>query len=154
LNDSHGNNPIIDSLTDPLVVDPLIDSLTDNVSWNPDGLVAAIAQDWQNGRVLMQAWMNAEALRQTVAGGEVVYWSRSRQRLWHKGESSGTHQRLHSIEIDCDGDALLLSVEQIGNIACHTGRNSCFYRRWHNNAWELVEPVLKDPDAMYGVDRE
>ena len=128
--------------------------LTDAVAWNSDGLVAAIAQDWQSGKVLMQAWMNAEALCQTISSGEVVYWSRSRQQLWHKGESSGNRQRLKDIHLDCDGDALLLSVEQIGDVACHTGRNSCFYRRWGDHYWHIDQPVLKKPDTMYGKSDE
>ena len=127
------------------------DPLLEQVSWNRDGLVAAIAQDWRSGRVLMQAWMNAEALRQTIASGNVVYWSRSRQQLWRKGESSGNCQRLKAMHLDCDGDSLLLSVEQMGGVACHTGRASCFYRRWDGQAWRDDEPVLKSPESMYGT---
>ena len=128
-------------------VEPLLAQL----SWNRDGLVAAIAQDWRSGRILMQAWMNAEALRQTVASGHAVYWSRSRQQLWRKGESSGNQQRLKALHLDCDGDSLLLSVEQVGGVACHTGRASCFYRRWDGQSWRDDEPVLKSPESMYGA---
>lgn len=101
----------------------------DEVAWNADGLVAAIAQEAGTGDVLMLAWMNREALGQTLARGEAVYWSRSRRSLWHKGDTSGHFQKVHDIRIDCDGDAVLLTVEQVGRIACHTGRHSCFYRR-------------------------
>ena len=101
----------------------------DEVAWNADGLVAAIAQEAGTGDVLMLAWMNREALAETLARGEAVYWSRSRRSLWHKGDTSGHFQKVHDIRIDCDGDAVLLTVEQVGRIACHTGRHSCFYRR-------------------------
>jgi phosphoribosyl-AMP cyclohydrolase len=100
----------------------------DDVAWNDDGLVAAIAQEVGSGDVLMLAWMNREALAATLERGEAVYWSRSRKSLWHKGDTSGHYQKIHDIRIDCDGDALLLTVEQVGRIACHTGRHSCFYR--------------------------
>ena len=121
----------------------------DRVRWNADGLLAAIAQDADSGRVLMMAWMNREALAATVNEGYAVYWSRSRQRLWRKGESSGHRQRVKSMALDCDGDALLLQVEQSGGIACHTGRESCFFRQLRNGVWEEAEPVLKDPDQIY-----
>ncbi len=101
----------------------------DQVAWNADGLVAAIAQEAGSGDVLMLAWMNREALEETLARGEAVYWSRSRQRLWHKGDTSGHFQKVHEIRLDCDGDAVLMQVEQVDRIACHTGRHSCFYRR-------------------------
>jgi phosphoribosyl-AMP cyclohydrolase len=101
----------------------------DDVTWNADGLVAAIAQEVGTGDVLMLAWMNRDALRQTLERREAVYWSRSRQSLWHKGDTSGHFQKIHDIRLDCDGDALLLTVEQVGRIACHTGRHSCFHRR-------------------------
>ncbi len=119
------------------------------IKWNPDGLVAAIAQDYQTGEVLMLAWMNAQALTLTLSEQRAVYWSRSRQALWRKGESSGHVQKLHAIRLDCDGDALLLKVEQLGDIACHTGRRSCFYRQWTDGQWQAVEPVLKDPHSIY-----
>jgi len=119
------------------------------VVWTSDGLVPAIAQDAATGRVLMFAWMNAEALARTVETGEAHYWSRSRQRLWHKGEESGHTQRIKEVRLDCDGDAVLLSIEQQGGIACHTGRERCFFRRLENGAWVETDPVLKDPDAIY-----
>ena len=121
----------------------------DQVSWNADGLVSVIAQEFGTGRVLMAAWMNRQALRETAAGGKAVYWSRSRQRLWRKGEESGHEQLVREIRLDCDVDALLLVVEQQGGIACHTGRHSCFYRRLQRDAWQETDPVLKDPDAIY-----
>ena len=119
------------------------------VVWTSDGLVPAIAQDAATGRVLMFAWMNAEALARTVETGEAHYWSRSRQRLWHKGEESGHTQRIKEVRLDCDGDVVLLSIEQQGGIACHTGRERCFFRRLENGAWVETDPVLKDPDAIY-----
>jgi len=121
----------------------------DTVRWDKDGLVPAIAQDYNTGKVLMFAWMNRQALELTASEGHAVYWSRSRQKLWHKGEESGHQQKIHSIAIDCDEDVILLSVEQIGGIACHTGRNSCFYRHLANNEWQAVEPVIKDPTTIY-----
>jgi phosphoribosyl-AMP cyclohydrolase len=121
--------------------------------WNDDGLVPAIAQDWRTGKILMMAWMNAEALCCTVEEGQAVYWSRSRQALWRKGESSGNRQEVRELRLDCDGDTLLLSVEQIGGIACHTGREHCFFRRLHEGNWQEVEPVLQDPEEIYGTAR-
>ncbi len=121
----------------------------EQIQWNADGLVAVIAQDHVSKQVLMLAWMNREALRQTVERGEAVYWSRSRQRLWHKGESSGHVQRVHELRLDCDGDALLLLVEQIDGIACHTGRAHCFYQRLAHGQWHSTDPVLKDPADIY-----
>lgn len=122
----------------------------DAVRWNDQGLVAAIAQEQGSGVVLMMAWMNREALRLTRESGHAVYWSRSRGRLWHKGEESGHQQRLHAIRLDCDGDVVLLEVEQLGGIACHTGRHSCFYRELDvSGVWREVEPVLRDPRAIY-----
>jgi phosphoribosyl-AMP cyclohydrolase len=126
-------------------------SYLEQLRWNDDGLVPAIAQDWQTGKILMMAWMNAEALRCTVEEGQAVYWSRSRQALWRKGESSGNRQEVRELRLDCDGDTLLLSVEQIGGIACHTGREHCFYRRLQEGNWQEVEPVLQDPDEIYGT---
>ncbi len=123
----------------------------EQVSWNDDGLAPAIAQDASSGRVLMLAWMNRESLEQTLRRGQAVYWSRSRQRLWHKGEQSGNVQNIVEIRIDCDADTLLLLVEQVGGVACHTGRESCLYRR-HDQAdgWVVVDPQLVDPDDLYG----
>ena len=121
----------------------------DQVAWNPDGLVPAIAQDHETGEILMLAWMNREALRLTREQGRVVYWSRSRQKLWFKGEESGHRQRLSEIRIDCDADVILLQVEQVGGIACHTGRRRCFYRILRNGAWELTEEQIKNPDEIY-----
>jgi len=116
------------------------------VRFDDRGLVAAIAQDWRSGRLLMLAWMNAEALRQTLASGYATYWSRSRQRLWRKGEESGHLQRVRSMHLDCDGDALLLQVEQRG-VACHTGRMSCFFHRWHERGWLIEENTASDGAA-------
>lgn len=124
----------------------------DAISWNTDGLIPVIAQASDSGKVLMLAWMNRAALEATVAKGEAVYWSRSRQRLWHKGESSGNTQHIKSIRLDCDSDALLLEVEQSGGVACHTGRHSCFYQELRNEAWQTVEAVITDPSEMYGQD--
>ena len=124
-------------------------SWLDEVPWNEHGLIAAVAQDATSGRVLTVAWMNREALAQTVEKGEAVYWSRSRGRLWRKGEQSGHVQKLRELRLDCDADAVLLKVEQVGSIACHTGRESCFYRKLENGSWVAVDPVLKDPAAIY-----
>ena len=122
----------------------------DDVKWTADGLVPAIAQDRQDGTILMVAWMNREALSLTASEGRAVYWSRSRQKLWRKGEESGNVQRVSEIRLDCDNDVIMLQVEQLGGIACHTGRRSCFFKRLENDKWETIEPVLKDPDEMYG----
>jgi phosphoribosyl-AMP cyclohydrolase len=121
----------------------------DAVKWNADGLVPVVAQEAATGKILMVAWMNREALAQTVSTGEAVYWSRSRGRLWRKGEESGHVQKVKELRMDCDEDVLLLEVEQLGGIACHTGRHSCFYRRLESGRWESVEPVLKDPRELY-----
>jgi phosphoribosyl-AMP cyclohydrolase len=124
----------------------------DAVRWNADGLVPAIAQEQGSKDVLMVAWMNREALAATAARGEAVYWSRSRGRLWHKGEESGHIQRVHEIRLDCDQDVVLLTVTQVGHepgIACHTGRHSCFFNRLEGAQWQVVEPVLKDPERIY-----
>ncbi len=121
----------------------------DAVSWNSDGLVPAIAQDAKTGRILMMAWMNRESLRLSAERGEAVYWSRSRNKLWHKGETSGHIQKLHEIRLDCDEDVIVLQVEQLGGIACHTGRESCFYRVLKEGQWHSVDPVLKDPSEIY-----
>jgi phosphoribosyl-AMP cyclohydrolase len=125
------------------------DAWLDAVAWNADGLAPAIAQDASTGAVLMMAWMNRESLAETARLREAVYWSRSRQRLWHKGETSGHTQRVQDIRLDCDADAIVLKVEQIGGIACHTGRASCFYRSLQDGSWESVDPVLKDPEQIY-----
>jgi len=122
----------------------------DRVRWNADGLVPAVAQDAATNRVLTLAWMNREALAKTAATHEVHYWSRSRARLWKKGERSGHVQRVREIRMDCDSDAILVIVEQVGGIACHTGRERCFYRRLDDGEWHAVDPVLKDPDTIYG----
>lgn len=124
------------------------------VHWDERGLAPAIVQDAHSGRVLMLAWMNAESLRATLSEGRTVFWSRSRERLWRKGESSGHVQQLREIRLDCDGDALLLSVEQLGGIACHTGRESCFYRRIEDGDWRDVDPILREPQAIYGNGHE
>jgi phosphoribosyl-AMP cyclohydrolase len=127
----------------------------DDVKWDRDGLVPAIAQELGSNDVLMVAWMNRAALAATAARGEAVYWSRSRQRLWHKGEQSGHVQKVHEIRIDCDQDVVLLKVTQRGadpgapGIACHTGRHSCFFQRLDEGRWQAVEPVLKDPERIY-----
>ena len=123
----------------------------DTVRWNNDGLVAAIAQDWKTGKVLMQAWMNREALALTVKEQRGIYWSRSRGKLWRKGESSGHLQRLKELRLDCDSDSILMLVEQVGGMACHTGRESCYFNRLEQGQWVTVEPVLKDPEAIYGM---
>ena len=121
----------------------------EQVNWNADGLVPAIAQDHTTGRVLMLAWMNREALRLTRAEGRAVYWSRSRNRLWRKGEQSGHEQRVREIRLDCDQDTLLLKVDQQGGIACHTGRESCLFLRKTEAGWEEADPVIKDPKTIY-----
>jgi len=122
----------------------------DSVAWNADGLVPAVAQDAESGEVLMVAWMSRESLARTAESGEAVYWSRSRRALWKKGETSGHVQRVREIRLDCDDDAILLIVEQIGGIACHTGRERCFHKRLGTEGWQIVEPVLEDPVTVYG----
>jgi phosphoribosyl-AMP cyclohydrolase len=121
----------------------------DEINWNEDGLVPAIAQDNASGEVLMLAWMNRESLGLTLEQGRAVYWSRSRQRLWIKGEESGHEQRVHEIRIDCDADVVLMQVEQVGGIACHTGRRRCFYRVLKNGEWLADEEIIKNPDEIY-----
>ena len=121
----------------------------DQLAWNAEGLIPAIAQDAESGRVLMFAWMNREALAETAQSGRAVYWSRSRGRLWRKGEESGHVQSVREIRADCDADVILLRVEQIGGIACHTGRESCFFQRLGDAGWENADPVLKDPAQIY-----
>jgi len=124
-------------------------SFLDEVPWNGDGLIAAVAQDAQSGRVLTVAWMNREALKQTSEKGEAVYWSRSRNKLWRKGEQSGHVQKVREVRIDCDADAILLKVDQVGGIACHTGRESCFFRKLEDGKWVAIDPVIKDPAQIY-----
>jgi phosphoribosyl-AMP cyclohydrolase len=119
------------------------------VKWTDEGLVPAIAQDAQDGTILMVAWMNREALDMTAREGRAVYWSRSRRKLWRKGEESGHEQLVSEIRLDCDNDVVMLQVQQRGGIACHTGRRSCFFQRLEGDRWVTVEPVLKDPDAIY-----
>jgi phosphoribosyl-AMP cyclohydrolase len=125
------------------------DSWLNKVNWTHEGLVPVIAQEAGSGQVLMFAWMNREALKQTVESGEAVYWSRSRKKLWRKGEESGHVQKVKAIRLDCDEDVLLLTVEQIGGIACHTGRHSCFFQKLEGKSWIETEPVLKDPGEIY-----
>ncbi|RZU99460.1 phosphoribosyl-AMP cyclohydrolase [Spiribacter vilamensis] len=122
----------------------------DEITWNADGLIPVIAQDAMDGRVLMMAWMSRGTLETTRDIGEAVYWSRSRQRPWHKGESSGNVQRVRDIALDCDGDTLLLQVEQAGDVACHTGRRSCFYRTLDGDGWQVTDAVRRNPSEMYG----
>jgi len=121
----------------------------DDIRWNADGLVPAIAQDAVSGDVLMLAWMSRESLARTLDEGEAVYWSRSRERLWKKGEQSGHLQRITDIRLDCDGDTVLLKVQQVGGIACHTGRRSCFYQALRDGHWESIEPLLEAPETIY-----
>jgi len=123
----------------------------DAIRWTDNGLLAVIAQEENSGKVLMMAWMNQDALRLTVETGHAVYWSRSRGKLWHKGEQSGHQQIVKDIRLDCDGDTLLLTVEQRGGIACHTGRYHCFYQQLNEKGWQAVEPVIKDPGSIYAA---
>lgn len=124
----------------------------DQINFNSDGLVPAVAQDVATGRILMMAWMNRESLAATIRDGVAVYWSRSRQALWQKGEQSGHMQQVHEVQMDCDADVIILKITQGGGIACHTGRESCFYRSLRNGEWVETEPVLKNPDEIYGND--
>lgn len=124
-------------------------SYLDDITWNSDGLVPAIAQDAATGRVLMVAWMNAEALQLSVDERRAVYWSRSRKKLWRKGEESGHVQQIKELRLDCDSDVIVMQIEQLGGIACHTGRESCFYRVLENGAWKSVDSVIKDPKDIY-----
>ena len=125
------------------------DGIANELKWDGNGLVPVVTQDAKSDRVLTVAWMNREALRQTLDKGEAVYWSRSRKRLWHKGEESGHVQKVIEIRVDCDSDVVLLKVEQHGGIACHTGRESCFFRRLEDGRWVATDPVLKDPAHIY-----
>ncbi|MBK6658287.1 MAG: phosphoribosyl-AMP cyclohydrolase [Proteobacteria bacterium] len=129
-------------------------SWQDAIKWDKDGLVAAIAQDADSGRVLMVAWMNRNALEASLQEGRAVYWSRSRGRLWRKGEESGHVQLIRELRLDCDGDAVLMRVEQLGGIACHTGRESCFYRVFTDGEWRETDAVLRDPARIYGTTDE
>ena len=121
----------------------------DDIKWTDDGLVPVIAQDHQTGEILMFAWMNRESLELTVKENRAIYWSRSRNKLWRKGEESGHVQELKDIRLDCDNDVVLIKVEQLGGIACHTGRRSCFYQQLQDEQWTAVEPVIKDPKDIY-----
>jgi phosphoribosyl-AMP cyclohydrolase len=122
----------------------------DQIKWNDDGLVPAIAQDWETGRVLMQAWVNREALALSAQENRGIYWSRSRQKLWRKGEDSSHAQVLHGLYLDCDKDSIIYKVEQLGGIACHTGRESCYFLKLENGQWIENEPVIKNPKDIYG----
>ena len=124
-------------------------SWLDQVAWTEDGLVPVIAQEKETGKILMFAWMNREALQLTRETGHAVYFSRSRNKLWHKGEESGHTQIVHDIRLDCDNDVVMITVEQLGAIACHTGRHNCFFQQLQGDEWVTVEPVLKDPKAIY-----
>jgi len=124
-------------------------SWLEDIKWDDKGLVPAIAQDAETGKVLMFAWMNRDSLQQTVDTGSAVYWSRSRKKLWPKGEESGHVQKIREIRLDCDNDVLILKIEQIGGIACHTGRESCFYKKYENGEWQTIEDVVKNPDEIY-----
>lgn len=124
-------------------------AIFNQIKWNEQGLISCVAQCHSTQRVLMVAWMNEDALRETLRRQELVYWSRSRAKLWHKGESSGNTQKLIHLQLDCDGDCLLAQVEQSGNIACHTGTNSCFFREYQAGEWTIVEKPIKNPEDIY-----
>ncbi len=126
------------------------DAWLDEVAWDERGLIPAIAQEAGTGKVLMLAWMNREALAETVRSGRAVYWSRSRDKLWRKGEESGHVQHVGEVRLDCDGDVVVLEVRQVGGIACHTGRSRCFFRRLDNGAWVITEPVVENPPEICG----
>lgn len=126
------------------------ESWLDQVKWNEDGLVPAIARDAETGQILMMAWMDREALAQTAQSGKAVYWSRSRKKLWRKGEESGHEQKIQDIRLDCDNDVILLSVVQVGGIACHTGRQHCFFQKLDGDQWVTTEPILKSEEEIYG----
>jgi phosphoribosyl-AMP cyclohydrolase len=121
----------------------------DDIKWTDDGLVPVIAQDAASGKVMMFAWMNRESLALSVKEGRAIYWSRSRKKLWRKGEESGHVQHIKDIRLDCDNDVILLAIEQVGGIACHTGRERCFYKQLQDEQWVEVEPVIKDPSSIY-----
>ena len=124
-------------------------SWLNEINWDANGLVPAIAQDYKTGKVLMFAWMNREALLLTDDTKQAVYWSRSRNKLWRKGEDSGHVQKVHEIRVDCDEDVILLIVEQIGGIACHTGRHNCFFKKLENGNWQIDQPIIKNPEDIY-----
>jgi phosphoribosyl-AMP cyclohydrolase len=126
-----------------------LSNFLEKITWNSDGLVPAIAQDHKTGRILMMAWMNAESLSLTVEENRAIYWSRSRQKLWRKGEESGHVQHIKEIRLDCDSDVIILTVDQVGGIACHTGRESCFYFVLEKGEWKSVDPVLKNQKDIY-----
>lgn len=125
------------------------DTWLNKINWSEDGLIPVITQEIDSGKILMFAWMNRDALKMTVEKGEAVYWSRSRKKLWHKGEESGHTQKVKEIYLDCDEDVLLLMVEQIGGIACHTGRHNCFFQKLEGTEWVITAPVIKDPEKIY-----
>lgn len=125
------------------------DTWLNKINWSADGLVPVIAQDEKSGKVLMVAWMNREAIKLTAETGQAVYWSRSRKKIWCKGEESGHVQKVKAIYLDCDEDVILLTVEQVGGIACHTGRQSCFFNKLEGDQWTIVTPVIKDPAEIY-----
>jgi phosphoribosyl-AMP cyclohydrolase len=129
--------------------DQAVMSFVDDILWNSDGLAPAIAQDAKTGKILMVAWMNREALQLTVIENRAIYWSRSRQKIWRKGEESGNVQQLKELRIDCDKDVIMMQVEQVGGIACHTGRVSCFYRVLKDGQWTSLDPVIKNPKELY-----
>lgn len=136
------NTPTTDNHTDS-------HTFLDRIKWTSDGLVPAIAQDHNSGEILMMAWMNRESLLLSVQEQRAIYWSRSRKKLWRKGEESGHVQQIKEIRLDCDNDVILLKVEQLGGIACHTGRRNCFYQKLNQGQWQAVDPVIKDPDSIY-----
>jgi phosphoribosyl-AMP cyclohydrolase len=125
------------------------DAWLNKINWSADGLIPVIAQDEKSGKVLMVAWMNREAVKLTVETGEAVYWSRSRKKIWRKGEESGHVQKVKAIYLDCDEDVILLAIEQMGGIACHTGRQSCFFNKLEGDQWIVVTPIIKDPTEIY-----
>jgi len=129
---------------------PSLEDIAEQIKWNDHGLVPAVAQDWATGEVLMLAWMNAQSLALTIEEQRAIYWSRSRQKLWRKGEESGHVQQLKELCVDCDADTILLKVEQIGGIACHTGRRHCFFRRLEDGEWITTDDIVKQPGDIYG----
>lgn len=146
------NVKIVDEICNLTLKNPNLfmpDTWLSKINWSEDGLIPVIAQEADSGKVLMVAWMNRDALKLTVEKREAVYWSRSRKKLWHKGEESGHIQKIKDIYLDCDEDVLLLIVEQIGGIACHTGRHNCFFQKLENNEWVIAAPVIKDPLEIY-----
>ncbi|MGK0296597.1 MAG: phosphoribosyl-AMP cyclohydrolase [Gammaproteobacteria bacterium] len=126
-----------------------LNSWLNEINWNKNGLIPAVAQDFKTGKILMLAWMNRESLQMTTEHGKAVYWSRKRKKLWTKGETSGHIQKVKQVRLDCDKDTILLSVEQSGSIACHTGRQSCFYYQLDKNQWKISEPIIKNPKLIY-----